>query len=81
MRHRIRICQPFVYVGTEDAEFRGQTGIILEVLSPCELLVAFELPDGRRPVAQVAPGDVGVTEEEAERFLRPRRFSPPAVTR
>jgi hypothetical protein len=74
MRHGIRIGQPFVYLGTEHPELRGESGIILEVLTPQVLLVAFELEDGRRPVVKVAPEDVGVTEEEAERFLRPAVF-------
>ena len=78
MRRGIRIGQPFVYLGTEHEALRGQSGIILEVLSPRVLLVAFELEDGRRPVAKVAPEDVGVTEQDAARFLAPVTWPSPA---
>jgi hypothetical protein len=76
MTARIAIGQSFVYRGTEHPELEGEHGIILEVLSPRLLLVAFELADGRRPELKVAPEDVGVTEEDAARFLRPVRFDP-----
>ena len=71
MRNGIRIGQPFVYMGTEHEDLRGQSGIVLGVLSPRLLLVAFELEDGRRPVVKVTPEEIGATEEEAARFLRP----------
>jgi hypothetical protein len=71
VRHRVKVAQPFVYRGTEHAGLRGQHGIILEVLSPRVLLVAFDLPDGRQPVVKVPPEDVGVSEEDAARFLHP----------
>jgi hypothetical protein len=67
---RVRVAQSIVYRGTEHAELRGQEGIILEVLSPRSLLVALDLPDGRKPVMKVAPQDVGVSEEDAASFLR-----------
>ncbi len=76
MTHRLAIGQSFVYRGTEHAELEGQGGIILEVLSPRLLLVAFDLPDGRKPVLKVPPEDVGVSEEDATRFLRPGHFDP-----
>jgi hypothetical protein len=76
MTHRLAVGRSFVYRGTEHAELEGQGGIVLEVLSPRLLLVAFDLPDGRKPVLKVAPEDVGVTEEEAAGFLQPRRFDP-----
>ncbi len=76
MTRRIAVGQPFVYRGTEHAELEGEGGIILEVLSPRLLLVTFDLADGRKPVLKVPPEDVGVTEEEAARFLRPARFDP-----
>jgi len=76
MTRRLAVGQPFVYVGTQHAELRGEGGIVLDVLSPRRLLVAFALPDGRRPELEVAPEDVGFTEEDAARFLRPARFDP-----
>ena len=76
MRHRLVVGQSVVYRGAEHAEPRGRGGIILEVLSPRLLLVAFGLPDGRKPVLKVAPEDVGFSEEDAARFLRPRIFDP-----
>ncbi len=76
MTHRLAIGQSFVYSGTEHGELVGQGGIILEVLSPRLLLVAFDLPDGRKPVLKVPPEDVGVSEPDAARFLRPKRFDP-----
>lgn len=71
---RVRVAQSIVYRGTEHAELRGQPGIILEVLSPGTLLIALDLPDGRKPVVKVAPRDVGVSEEDAARFLAPVHF-------
>jgi len=79
--HRLAIGQSFVYRGTEHPELDGEGGIILEVLSPQLLLVAFDLPDGRKPVLKVAPRDVGVSEEDAARFLRPGHFDPRHVPR
>ncbi len=76
MTHRLAIGQWFVYGGTEHPELVGQGGIILEVLSPRTLLVAFDLPDGRKPVLKVPPEDVGVSEADAAAFLRPARFDP-----
>ncbi len=76
MTHRLMIGQSFVYRGTEHPELDGQGGIILEVLSPRLLLVAFDLPDGRKPVLKVAPEDVGVSEQDAARFLTPGHFDP-----
>jgi hypothetical protein len=76
MSHRLAVGQSFVYGGTEHAELNGQGGIILEVLSPRLLLVAFDLADGRKPVLKVPPEDVGFSEEEAARFLAPVRFDP-----
>lgn len=76
MTHRLAVGQSFVYRGTAHAELEGQGGIVLEVLSPRLLLVAFGLPDGRKPVLKVAPEDVGFSEEDAARFLRPRVFDP-----
>jgi hypothetical protein len=72
---RVRVAQSIVYRGSEHAALRGQEGIILEVLSPKVLLVALDLPDGRKPVLKVAPQDVGVSEEDAARFLRPVHFA------
>jgi hypothetical protein len=71
---RVRFAQSIVYRGREHPALRGQPGILLEVLSPRELLVALDLPDGRKPVLKVAPEDAGVSEEDAARFLRPVRF-------
>ncbi len=71
MTRRLAVGQPFVYRGSEHAALRGEGGIVLEVLSPRLLLVAFALPDGRRPVVKVPPEDVGVSEADAARFLRP----------
>jgi hypothetical protein len=71
MSHRLAVGQRFVYQGTEHPELRGQSGIVLEVLSPRLLLTAFDLPDGRQPVVRVAPEDVGASEADAARFLRP----------
>jgi hypothetical protein len=76
MTHRLAIGQSFVYRGTEHQELDGEGGIILEVLSPRLLLVAFDLPDGRKPELKVAPEDVGVSQADAERFLRPGHFDP-----
>ena len=71
MSHRLRVGQGFTYQGRALRDLRGQSGIVLEVLAPDLLLVAFDLPDGRKPVLKVPPEDVGVTEEEAARFLHP----------
>jgi hypothetical protein len=71
MGHGLRVGQPFIYRGTEHGELRGQCGIILEVLSPELLLVVFDLPDGRKPVVKVAPEDVGLSHDDAARFLHP----------
>ena len=71
MRHRLVVGQSVVYRGTEHAELRERGGIILEVLSPRLLLLAFDLPDGRQPVVKVPPEDVGVSEADAIRFLHP----------
>ncbi len=76
MTHRLAIGQPFVYHGTEHPELEGEGGIVLEVLSPRLILVAFGLPDGRKPVLKVPPEDVGISEADAERFLRPAKFDP-----
>jgi hypothetical protein len=80
MTHGIAIGQPFVYRGSEHAKLRGEHGIILEVLSPGLLLVAFDLPDGRQPVLKVPPEDVGVSAADAQRFLHPER-RPAGATR
>ncbi len=80
MAHRrLAIGQPFVYRGTDHPELGGKGGIVLDVLSPGLLLVAFDLPDGRNPVLKVAPGDVGFSEADAARFLRPAPFDPQHV--
>ncbi len=71
---KVRVAQSIVYRGSEHAELHGQAGILLEVLSPRQLLVALDLPDGRKPVLKVAPQDVGLAEEDAARFLRPVRW-------
>ena len=76
MTHRLAVGRSVVYEGTEYAELKGQAGILLEVLSPKLLLVAFDLPDGRQPELKVAPEDVGVSEADAAAFLRPGRFDP-----
>jgi hypothetical protein len=68
---RVRVAQSIVYRGAGHPALRGQAGIILEVLSPEVLLVALDLPDGRKPVLKVAPQDVGLTVDDAARFLRP----------
>ncbi len=76
MTGRLAVGQPITYRGTEHAELRGQGGIVLEVLSPRLLLTVFALPDGRRPVVKVPPEDVGLTEDDAARFLRPKTYVP-----
>ncbi len=76
MTHRLAVGQSIAYRGTEHPELVGESGIVLEVLTPRLLLVALALPDGRRPELKVAPEDVGVTEAEAAAFLRPGRFDP-----